>query len=432
MILPPAIYSLTSLARFRTHNEASLALQFSVAHSFQGMEPGFHEVRTLNRDEHNREPLDAILRRANALAPGPATAECADPELIAAYYDRSLVQSERDLLEAHFADCARCQSQLAAIARADERAGEARPAFGIAWLRRWQIAIPALAAVAAVGVAIVVMRPGNGESRRAQQIAMAKREAALEDLAARAPTQASPPAAEVASAPEAAPHELAMNHAQQPEPPAMAHRKERARELRNEQIAGASTLASEQKTKSLAANAYSRAAGGASSAIGRSVAAPEALVMISPPERPAMSMQSAPAPSGAANGSVAGAGSAIGAAVAAPGASNSLQQRGPIWMAGKHGTILFRGADGSTRPQHSGVETDLTAGAAPSATVCWIVGRNGTILRTVDGENWTKIAPPTDADLTEVVANSAEWAIVKTAAGQIFSTMDGGKTWYPD
>jgi hypothetical protein len=382
----------------------------------------------LKRDEHNFEPLDAILRRASALSPGPATPECADPERIAAYYDRSLVKSERDLLEAHFADCARCQIQLAAIARADERAGETRPAFGIAWLRRWQVAIPALAAVAAVVVFVAVMHPGNEESRQVQEIAMAKREAPLMDLTSRAPAPASAPAAEVASAPGAAMNGLATNEAKPEAPGGLKRREEPRQDYAGKALGRAGALATDQKTKSLTADASSRAAGGAS-AIGRSVPAPETLVMISPPEQPAASAQTATS-SGAANG-VAGARSAIGgAALGALAASNSRQKAAPTWMAGKRGTILIRDADGITRSQHSGVETDLTAGAAPSTTVCWIVGRSGTILRTTDGENWTKIASPTDADLAGVAADSAERAIISTAAGQRFGTTDGGTSWH--
>jgi photosystem II stability/assembly factor-like uncharacterized protein len=93
--------------------------------------------------------------------------------------------------------------------------------------------------------------------------------------------------------------------------------------------------------------------------------------------------------------------------------------------------ILFRDADGRTRRQYSGVEADLTAGVAPSTSVCWIVGRSGTIVRTTDGENWTKIASPTNADLFAVVADSAEHAIVTTVAAQNFETSDGGASWHP-
>ena len=422
MILPPVIYSLTSLARSRTHNETTLAVQFSAAHSFQGR-------GTLKRDEHNPEPLDAILRRASATSPGPATPACADPEVIAAYYDRSLPEPERDLLESHFADCARCQMQLAAIARADERAGEARPALGIAWLQRWRVAIPAFAAVAAAVVVIAVMRSRNDESRRDFQIAMAKREAQITDLAERAPAPASPPASEVASAPEAATNGLATNEGK-PVAPGAHVRHEKLRQGYAAETMGG--LAGDQKTKSLTANTYTLDAGGGGRAIGIG-GARETLVMISPPERPPISAQMASAPSSVANGRAASATGAFAAPAAAPmGAigSNSLRQRAPTWMAGKRGTILIRDADGSTRSQHSGVETDLTAGAAPSDTVCWIVGRSGTIVRTIDGENWTKIASPTDADLTAVSADSAEHAIVTTAAGQNFATTDGGTSWY--
>ena len=101
-------------------------------------------------------------------------------------------------------------------------------------------------------------------------------------------------------------------------------------------------------------------------------------------------------------------------------------------MVGKRGLILIRGADGSTRQQNSGVDADLTAGAAPSATVCWVVGRDGTILRTIDGENWTKVASPTDADLTGVAADSANHAIVTTVAAKNFETTDGGASWHPE
>src|SRR5260370_29538592 len=124
MILLPAICNSISHARSRTsnesRNESTLALQFSRGHSFK-------ERITLKRDDHNLEPLDAILRRATAQPPGPPTPECADSETLAAYYDRSVADADRDRLEAHFADCVRCQAQLAAIARADEAGAKARP-----------------------------------------------------------------------------------------------------------------------------------------------------------------------------------------------------------------------------------------------------------------------------------------------------------------
>src|ERR1700735_4474962 len=116
--------------------------------------------------DKNSEPLDAILRRAMRSDPGPATPECADTESLAAYSDRSLSARERERLETHFADCARCQLLLADIARADESAREARSAGEVPWYRRWRLAIPALAAAAAVLVFISIRRPANGGAPR--------------------------------------------------------------------------------------------------------------------------------------------------------------------------------------------------------------------------------------------------------------------------
>ena len=92
--------------------------------------------------------------------------------------------------------------------------------------------------------------------------------------------------------------------------------------------------------------------------------------------------------------------------------------------------IVRQDPDGP-HPQHSGVSTDLTAGAAPSATVCWIVGRSGTIIRTIDGEHWGMVKSPTGDNFVAVASDSAEHAIVTTASGQNFTTSDGGASWHP-
>jgi len=100
------------------------------------------------------------------------------------------------------------------------------------------------------------------------------------------------------------------------------------------------------------------------------------------------------------------------------------------WQVGKNGMIVRRDPDGTTHPQHSGATTDLTAGAAPSSTVCWIVGRSGTIIRTTDGEHWELITAPTGDNLVAVTSDSANHAVVTTASGQSFATSDGGSSWH--
>ena len=72
---------------------------------------------------------------------------------------------------------------------------------------------------------------------------------------------------------------------------------------------------------------------------------------------------------------------------------------------------------------------DLTAGAAPSPTVCWIVGRRGTVLLSIDGLQWRRLAFPESVDLVAVQASDASAATVTTADNRRFRTADSGQTW---
>ena len=334
-------------------------------------------------NDRNGEPLDTILRRAMRAQPGPATPECADATSLAAYSDRSLAAAERERLETHFADCMRCQLVLADIARADESARDARATAEVPWYRRWRIAIPALATVAAIVVFIAIRRPANEEPRSDEAVAMAKRESPALEPAAPAPA-AAPEMPEVASAPApAAPapppappasNEIAMNEAKAPAPAAP----------RAEAMGAFSSQTLHRQATAPAMSALAAAPGaGAGAAIGG-----EALVTIFPPDRSVM------------------------------------------WIIGKNGMVQRRDADGTMRVQHSGVSTDLVAGASPSAKVCWIVGHSGTIIRTTDGEHWERIGAPTTENLTAVSARSAHDVAITTARGQSFTTSDGGVTWH--
>ena len=85
-------------------------------------------------------------------------------------------------------------------------------------------------------------------------------------------------------------------------------------------------------------------------------------------------------------------------------------------------------------PGWSAVPTDiaaqLTAGAAPSTSVCWLVGRGGVVIVSIDeGRNWRRMAFPEITDLSGVQATDARTASVSTADGRTFSTSDGGVTW---
>lgn len=96
------------------------------------------------------------------------------------------------------------------------------------------------------------------------------------------------------------------------------------------------------------------------------------------------------------------------------------------------GGVIARSTDGvHWLPLNSGTTSDLFAGAAPSAEICWVVGRGGTVLRTTDGEQWQAIASPTDADLVSVAASDELSATVLASDGRLFTTHDGGLRWQP-
>jgi hypothetical protein len=72
--------------------------------------------------QENDKAMDGLLRRSLARdgdSSSSAKGECPDPELLAAYYDKSLSATEVAALDLHFSQCARCREQIAAIVRAD-------------------------------------------------------------------------------------------------------------------------------------------------------------------------------------------------------------------------------------------------------------------------------------------------------------------------
>ena len=111
--------------------------------------------------------------------------------------------------------------------------------------------------------------------------------------------------------------------------------------------------------------------------------------------------------------------------------------------------IVLQTADGSTRwriltpgsvqrsndagatweTQATGVSAILSSGAAPSKTVCWLVGKGGVVLLSADGRSWLRVPFPHAVDLVSVLATDASSAIVTTASGRTFTTVDGGKNW---
>ncbi len=82
--------------------------------------------------------MDGLLRR-NLARDADQALVCPEPEVLAAYFERSLDADETETYELHFSQCARCREQLAAMARAGAPVGSGRGwgsgefALGVAW-----------------------------------------------------------------------------------------------------------------------------------------------------------------------------------------------------------------------------------------------------------------------------------------------------------
>jgi hypothetical protein len=109
--------------------------------------------------------MDGLLRRNLARGADHALV-CPEPDVLAAYFERSLDADEIEMYELHFSQCARCREQLAAMARADAPAAAAADGAAAssswAWLGDWRwLAIPAAAALAFAIFGFLWMRPSN-------------------------------------------------------------------------------------------------------------------------------------------------------------------------------------------------------------------------------------------------------------------------------
>jgi hypothetical protein len=111
-----------------------------------------------NRSTADSSAFVELVR--NALRPDgrkPADS-CPDPELIAAYYERSAGQDELPRLDRHLSTCRACHAQLAALAREGD-SSRARMPDAPSWqFLQWRFLVPIASAVA-IATAWLVARP---------------------------------------------------------------------------------------------------------------------------------------------------------------------------------------------------------------------------------------------------------------------------------
>jgi hypothetical protein len=98
-----------------------------------------------DKDRERDKPAADLLRRTLAAPAGASGSDidaCPDPEILAAYFERSLDADEIARCNLHFSQCARCREQLAAMVRSGEFAGavdekRARPPV-VGWNWDWR------------------------------------------------------------------------------------------------------------------------------------------------------------------------------------------------------------------------------------------------------------------------------------------------------
>lgn len=395
------------------------------------------------------KPIEKLIGdrlRAQLKAGG---ADCPEAEMLAAFVERTLTRGERESLQLHLADCARCQEQVAELVRLSEAEEPARvqvlapvPARKIAWFR-WALAAPALVALVVAGLWYtgefrpllkqqeqpalkappapatqpLPAEPKDELARTApavrQKIAKAepakkpKGEMVVREAPARAQLYTAEPTATVAAEAGGGAKEAQPASAEQ----------------------GAIATPSARARLAAAAPAVTREDKAASTAYQDHVVSRQEAPAVAPP--PAEREKAAERAAEAAGAAPANEATTFHLVSPAPMAKKAVgTARAAGWRVGRRGLIQKAGANGTWVTQTSGVDTNLLDIAFPTPSVGWVVGESGTVLRTTDrGATWKRISIPTRADLVLVVASGELSAQVVTRDGRTLTTTDGGKSW---
>jgi len=412
---------------------------------------------------------------------GESAGACPEPEILAAYFERSLDADETRRYEMHLSHCGRCREQLATM----HRAGEPAPAGAApshthspwAWLWDWRFLAPAVAVlvVAAVWMAHQSTSKPVAENSAQPLVAMSRSSeppaAPLPPPPAPAPEQHSGSVSRIPNKALTAPNNSIDKAMKQSsgllESQAARNEKELASNqpmVAREQAELDELKKDNNSPKRDLAETKSGVAAGVPSSRMSAPAAPAA----TPPPSPA------PEPSRVNGGTIGGAISsneivagASEAAKAKPSAPPTFvrpmtgqEQRQAIaqsealtigdverrstgsiiktpnpkvmWRIAEAGFVertINGGA--SWQGQQPDPNAQLIAGSAPSAKVCWFVGSDGVILLTREAQHWKRIPPPVPADFVEIEALDDFSATVTTADGRKFATTDAGGHWKP-
>jgi hypothetical protein len=423
-----------------------------------------------------------LLRRTLA-SQATAAEPCPDPEILAAYAERSLDSDEIAHYELHFAQCSACRDQLSAMARA--AAPAPRPPR-ISWIWTWGwIALAPVTAVLLIAAVFIARQPKHETASVAPEpplVAMQttsqapqpsvtgslpdaefapKKPANLENRSA-APARAEellkpvPPQSEIAASDKkAADYTAAVkSEANQPAISSSSAETELSGSRMSELPLNNRTYTSPQELQKAApapatpASTPPRGAAGAPRAQTQTVTADSDAVNAT---------TQAPVQASLADNSTRAAGALTPSDKLAPqystmarvgGANQMVVVEGALDRSAKTlvqspdpqvlwrisgGRYIERSADaGATwQTQWTNASAHVVAGSAPSADTCWLVGSGGIVLRSTDARKWHTVSPPEASDFTAVSASDAESATITTKDGRQFKTRDGGKHWTP-
>ncbi len=336
---------------------------------------------------------DAFDRMMRAAARrGRAVEVCPEPEILAAYLDNGLTSDERRAVEAHAADCLRCQEHLSLLGAVSVERPDAEVAAARPWLVRWGWLVPVATAVLVVAVWTRTPAPVDAPAQFPQR----------EVAPAVVPT---------------------------PEPPAAEVEVDSSRDERRRQAGGSQPVApsaakaeAERQRHDFAARATPQAA---------RPAAPPAAVSQSERVGPLADAAPAPAPAEAKET----------AAAAAPMREEARLLRkadAPAMEAAASDAERYRASGGRIERSRDGGATwqevfsdaslTFTAVACAPGGACWFGTASGVVLRTSDA-GLVRSRLPEAVSITAINAVSATDAVV-TAGSRRYRTSDGS-SWTP-
>lgn len=404
--------------------------------------------------------MDRLLKDAMTTRRPTPLGQCPDAEVLAAWADGTIYGAEADGLEAHLADCQRCQAILATMSAADPDAdavipnvvdedtapvtGSATPVIPFPHRpspMRW--AVPLIVGSAAASLLLYMAWPkpsaipddvrtsiARAERNKADKIPPVAQSSVTPNAPAETPSIGPAPKVREAAnqqAPNQKTTSRAAGTATAAAPPVLP-------EPLRPTVVAPGQIASPSPTVVLTPTpAATSAAGTSASASDLARVAPlpisrnanAGLVQTrAPGERPELNvlMEFGPA-------------DPIANVTLTPtrqGAAPSSPLKNIRWRVMLSG-IVEKTIDGGATWSRILIDpaVAITTGASPSNVVCWLAGKAGAVMRSTDGGNtWTRVTAPAATDLVSITASDAQNATVATADGRRLTTTDGGQTWH--